>query len=69
MGFRANLNKKFKVALNPSSKVASYPANQKSKKKKEMGGGEVIKDYFSRSYQCYGNLLWHHNYNNVLTND
>lgn len=41
MGFRANLNKKFKVALNPSSKVASYPANQKSKKKKEMGGGSL----------------------------
>lgn len=38
MGFRANLNKKFKVALNPSSKVASYPANQNSKKKKEWEG-------------------------------
>ena len=29
----------------------------------------VIKGAFSRSYCCYGNLLFHENDNNVFTND
>ena len=85
IGFRATLSfRKFKVALNPMKRIflnfaKSYISSCLSKfcnkKKFHRAVFEIyalkaeIKDVFSKSQCCYGNLLCHENHTNVFTSD